>query len=55
MIADSVPRATRVFSIFIGLSGSRDWSHGESHGPDRPMPAVILENFHCEQPNATVF
>ena len=36
--------------IFIGLSGSRDWSHGESHGPDRPMPAAILENFYCEQP-----
>ena len=36
--------------IFIGLSGSRDWSHGESHGPDRLMPAAILENFHCEQP-----
>ena len=36
--------------IFIGLSGSRDWSHGESHGPDGPMPAAILENFHCEQP-----
>ena len=34
----------------LGLSGSRDWSHGESHGPDRPMPAAILENFHCEQP-----
>ena len=36
--------------IFIGLSGSCDWSHGESHGPHRPMPAAILKNFHCEQP-----
>ena len=43
-------RATSDSRIFIGLSGSRDWSHGESHGPDRPMPAAILENFHCEQP-----
>ena len=25
-------------------------SRGESHGPYRPMPAAILENFHCEQP-----
>ena len=26
------------------------WSCDWSHGPDRPMLAAILENFHCEQP-----
>ena len=47
---DCRQRATSDSRIFIGLSGSRDWSHGESHSPDGPMPAAILENFHCEQP-----
>ena len=47
---DCRQRATSDSRIFIGLSGSLDWSHGESHGPDGPMPAAILENFHCEQP-----
>ena len=47
---DCRQRTTSDSHIFIGLSGSRDWSHGESHGPDRPMPAAILENFHCKQP-----
>ena len=36
--------------IFIGLSRSRHWSHSESHGPNHPMPAAILENSHREQP-----
>ena len=49
VIADSVPRATRIFSL-ASVGRSRDRSHGESYGPDRPMPATILENFHCEQP-----
>ena len=31
---DCRQRATSDSRIFIGLSGSRDWSHGESHGPD---------------------
>ena len=43
---DCWQHATGNLRIFIGLSGS----HGESHGPDRPMPAAILENFHREQP-----
>ena len=49
VIADSVPRATHVSSL-ASVGHMIDWSHGESHGPDRPMPAAILENFHCEQP-----
>ena len=35
--------------IFTGFSRSRERSHGESHGPNRLMPTVILENSHYEQ------
>ena len=45
VIADSVPRATRVFSL---ASVGHVTGHMVSHMV--PMPAAILENFHCEQP-----
>ena len=45
VIADSVPRATRVFSL---ASVGHVTGHMVSHMG--PMPAAILENFHCEQP-----
>ena len=49
VIADSVPRATRVFSL---ASVGHVTGHMVSHmtSSDGPMPAAILENFHCEQP-----
>ena len=46
MIADGMPRATRIFS----LASVGDWSHGESHILDCPKLDSILENSHCEQP-----
>ena len=45
MIADSVPRATHVFSL---ASVGHVTGYMVSHMV--PMPAAILENFHCEQP-----
>ena len=44
VIAKSVIRATRVFSLASVGHVTGHMVH------DRPIPAAILENFHCEQP-----